>query len=253
MDCEDLMLKFSVILALLLSCVYPAPIYPAEARQSSFEIVENMTVDATQIGEGTISKTFLGTAWISKTTEKSSDLITAGHVCKSLKVIPVSVIDYSTFTVKTVALPVTSDSYELRDRNGNETPVKIVLDDDKVDLCMLRSAKPLGFPLEIADNDPPYASSTWDISAAGGLWGGGVAPIIDLKYAGRGKIWGDDVEALVFTGLAQGGASGSAIMYQGRVVAVLTEASTNYIRMASGVPHEVVQKFIDRAEAQKTN
>lgn len=245
------MLKFSVVLALLLSCVYPAPIFPAQARGSSFEVVESLSVDASQIGQGTVSKTFVGTAWISKTTTKASDLVTAGHICTTAKTITVSTIDYATFTVKTIELPIVSVSYKLRDRDGNETSATVVLDDDTVDLCMLRSEKPLGFPLELASEDPPYASSAWDISAAGGLWGGGVAPIIDLKYAGRGKIWGDDVESLVFTGLAQGGASGSAIMYKGRVVAVLTEASTNYIRMASGVPHEVVQKFIDRAESQK--
>ncbi len=248
------MKRIVVLFAVLGSCI-PLPNHPTplEVSRSTYKIVVDEDVDVSEMTgvENDHRHTGgSGTAWVSGRSLGKSSLMTAGHTCETGKFIEYAKLDIVDGELKIVVLklPIIGVTYDLQASDGTSFKgATVVLDDDELDLCMLTIAGDLGDPLPIADHDPPYGSHSIDVGAPTGLWGGGVAPIIDLVFSGRGQIFGQPPDALAFTGLGAPGSSGSAIVYQGRVVGVLTLGSVRYTRLMTSVPWNVIRPFIRRA------
>ncbi len=184
---------------------------------------------------------FMGTAFVVANKDGYSYLLTAGHICD----------DSTLYDTETIfgKLPVISTSYTLKDADDNLlTDVKVVLDDDNIDLCMLRVRTNIPEqPIKIADNDPPYAAHIHYIGAPKGHFGGGVTPIFEGLFIGRGELFSGDIECLNFTVTGAPGASGSPMLYNGKAVGVLTIVSKDFYTEVGAVPHEIVSQFIKRA------
>ena len=221
-------------------------------------LVDNpdLLVDAKLLSEGdnTAKVGWSGTGWVAANGVGHSYVMTAGHVCESGKVYHLEYIDWSTFTVKKVDLPILSTEHTLINRDNTEFPGGTVLADEDLDddyngkdLCVIGVPGYLGKAFPLATQDPPYGTSSEVIGAPTGLWGGGVAITANLKYSGRGTVFHTKTDGLSFTGEAAPGNSGSAITYQGRVVALLNLGGKRFPSLSVGVPHEEIRDFLRRA------
>jgi hypothetical protein len=244
-------------------CFGPSPRWahyesPDDAQHSVYKVKASMEVDVTEVladlgGSDTIrTLDWSGTGWVEQSSTKESFVVTAGHVCNTEKVYHYDEINFDTWTVKTIDLPIKSVSYSLEDQDGTEFKnAKVVLADDTkgVDLCMLSVAGDLGVPLSISGHDPRYTQQGWYIGAPHGIWGGGIAGVYQVTFMGRGTPWEtEDGERLVFSSaIAAAGASGSPVMYEGEVVGVLVETSRKFETFMTAIPWNVLEKFTDKA------
>lgn len=195
-----------------------------------------------------------GTGWVASRENGKSFVVSAGHVCESRDFFTVEVFDLAAWTINEVKLPIIEKRHTLLSRENIEVgPVTILADEDLgddfsgPDMCLIGASGDLGTPLPIGDSDPEYASHAEVIGAPTGLWGGNIAIIADLKYSGRGNVWGGGVEeSLAFTGDVAGGNSGSAIMQDGKVVAMLNFGGTRFKELTTGVPWEKLRDFLRR-------
>lgn len=197
-----------------------------------------------------------GTGWVAARENGRSYVMTAGHVCESGEFLTVSVIDWETFTIRDVKLPIIEKKHTLLSREDIEMGPAVVLSDEDLneetmsgpDMCLLGVQGDVGIPLPIANGDPEYATHAEVIGAPTGLWGGNIAVTADLKFSGRGNVWGGSVaEGLAFTGDVAGGNSGSAIMKDGRVVAMLNLGGSRFKELTTGVPWETLRDFLRRS------
>lgn len=276
---RNVLLKIATILLVLLAACRPGrPSYvtAADARESVYKLKVSITLDLSPILQETDGSTqplvvmnekgrrldasplnrtadltSAGTTWVVDRKGSASYLLTAGHVCETSATYPVRYIDWENWTVRTVELRVTKRSHTAVSYQGVEEDLVVIADEDLepktfagTDLCLLGALADLGRPLPIADKDPEYASHSEVIGAPAGLWGGGVAVIADLKFSGRGNVWGGKVaESLAFTGDVIGGNSGSPIIHNGRVVALLNLGGVRFNELTTGVPWEELKKF----------
>lgn len=197
-----------------------------------------------------------GTGWVAARENGRSFVMTAGHVCESGNFYAVQVMDWEKWEIREVKLPIIDAKHTLLSREDIEIgPVTVMADEDLneetmagPDMCLVGVHGDLGTPLPLASADPAYASQAEVIGAPTGLWGGGIAIAADLKFSGRGNVWGGTVaEGLAFTGDVAGGNSGSAIMKDGKVVAMLNLGGSRFKELTTGVPWENLRDFLRRA------
>lgn len=204
--------------------------------------------------DGTVEVGWTGTAWVVDRSSGSTFLMTAGHVCETRDFFETWYVDWDTWTIETIKLPIVEKSHTLISRENVEIPTTVLADEDLNeetyagnDLCLLGSQGDLGTPLPLGKEDPAYGSHSEVIGAPAGLWGGGIAVTADLKFSGRGNVWGGGVaESLAFTGDVVGGNSGSAIMHNGRVVALLNLGGVRFKELTTGIPWEEIRAFFRR-------
>lgn len=195
-----------------------------------------------------------GTAWVAEYERGTSYLVTAGHVCESRT----EVEDVDPFFGVTVGkLKVHRVDYRLTAEDGTEVrDLTVLVDDDDADLCVMSHRGWLAAPLPIATEDPERYARGWYAGAPAGVWGEGVAMTYDLVYDGRGRPFsgkcGPDMKICeadgeVVSGSVTGGASGSAILFGGRVVGVLNLALGRFPDLGVAVPWNAVRRDLDRA------
>lgn len=241
-----------IVLALLTACNGCVPFFHSrvtreESTASVYKIRLDMTVDASSLGGADQVKTGgSGTAWVAANEDGVTYLITAGHVCNTgteLKGQDMFGNDY--------ALPILERSYTLIDKNDQEfTALTIARDNDGdgIDTCVITSKGDFGPPLPISNDDPAYGSRGWYIGAPAGLWGGGIAGIYEMTAMGRGQVFGGGHDSLAFSSAeAAPGASGSPIIFNGRVVGMLTQVARRFQTLTTGIPHEVLKSELDKA------
>ena len=201
--------------------------------QSVYKVIADVEVGLGDETGATLHVGWSGTAWTVAREHGHSFLMTAGHVCET--------------SDEMEGLPILSVSYTLVARDGTRisgaTPV---LDDDDADLCTLAVVGDLGEPMSLATVDPEYGAVCTDIGAPRGYFGEGIAPIAELRYSGRGTIFGDH-EGLGFVGLIDHGSSGSPVVCDGRVVGLLNLGSNDYVRLGLAVPYEAIREHLIRA------
>jgi len=232
-----------IILASCSAWMRPEGSFAESLSKNVFKItlLETAEVPMASGINSTLSVESFGTAWIHRSDGNRTLLITAGHICETS-----THLDYGQFG----KLRVASRAYTLLDADGTKHEgVKVIFDDDEVDLCMVSVPGSIGKGLRLADKDPPYAADVTFIGAPHGIWGGNIALIFGGKFSGRGKL--AKVEFSVFTllGSAQG-ASGSPIFYEGRVVGVLSRVARHLPAVTFAAPWDSLRDFISRAESK---
>lgn len=206
-----------------------------------------------ELREKTADIGWVGTGWVAAKRNGNSYLMTAGHVCESGDFFELEYFDWETFEMRTVQLPIIKKVHKVVSRDNIETEVTVLADEDLnadgsgPDMCLTAVHGDFGPVLPLATEDPGYAEHAAVIGAPTGLWGGGIAPTADLKFSGRGNIWGGKIEtSLAFTGDVAGGNSGSAIMQDGKVVALLNFGGRRFKELTTGIPWDVLQDFLRR-------
>lgn len=196
---------------------------------------------------------WVGTGWTVDRRAGRSFVMTAGHVCETERFYSVKVFDWDTGEVKTVELPIVSRSHNLVSRDNVKVAASVVRDEDLdkdfdgIDLCLMGAMADLGRPLAIADSDPVYGDRAEVVGGPRGLWGGGVAVASDVKFTGRGSVFGVNPAGLAFNGEVAPGNSGSAVVYRGEVVGLISLAAIRFPSLCHAVPHGTIRGFLQRA------
>lgn len=187
-----------------------------------------------ELGGSTYHFRFMGTAWISGHVKSRTQVVTAGHLCETRKnyeyvTVQLAVKDGMLVLEKKVyQLPILSVKYKLAASDGTETEgLQVRQDNDETDVCSLTAPGDLGAALRIADDDPEYGERCYYIGAPMGIWGDGVAMIAETTFAGRWQPE-EGPEMLAFSGAVAGGASGSPMICDGKVVGVLDRGGTRF-------------------------
>lgn len=234
---------FIALLSSACAC-FQRPMTRVESSHSVYQI-------GVTVHEGTGDVGWWGTGWVVARDGGRSYIMTAGHVCETRQAIedpdPLGLGTGSMSVVKSV-------DYVLIAPSGQQYEgAEVVLDDDSVDLCVLSIKGDFGDPIPLASVDPQYGSRGWYVGAPRAIWGGGIAGIYEVTYSGRGTPFkgGCDIcdnEMEVFsTSEGAPGASGSPILVNGRVVAVLNMVSSRFPTFTVGVPWDTVRAFLGRA------
>lgn len=204
--------------------------------------------------ESTATLRWSGTGWVSGNSNGKSYVMTAGHVCESREVFHIEGMDWAAGKYVKYDLPIVKTEHRMVGRDGTKfSDSQVIRDEDLdenhngIDLCMLGVAGDLGAALPIASEDPPYGSPSEVVGAPRGLWGGGVAVASDVKFSGRGSVFGTAPDGLAFNGNVAPGNSGSAVLYKGRVVGLISLGATQFPTLSHAVPHEMIRSFIRRA------
>lgn len=236
-----------LFLLLLLGCgiIRPMPVSPQVVSRSVYKVeFSGEFVDEADPFRQSILLAWTGTAWVVRYERDRSFLMTAGHVC---------VMEGGSTVDKGPprrGFDVSKVRYVLVAADGTRYPGATALaDDDALDLCLLVIPGNLGTPLPLADEDPPYSAEGYYIGAPHGLWGGGIAGYYATRFSGRGTPWlNAPAEALAFsTAEGAGGASGSPLVFKGRVVALYNFLAQGFGTFSTGVPHEVIRGFLQRS------
>lgn len=183
-----------------------------------------------------------GTAWVhSHSAEgRSSNMITAGHVCESGDTMDVG--------PPFGHIPVIDVTYKFIDAHGlYHTQAVVIADDDALDLCMVRVVGNLGTPIPMATQDPTYGADIRYIGAPKGHWGGRVALIFAGLFSGRGNPFKTAETYLTITVEGAPGASGSPVLHDGKAIGVLVAGARNFWNLIVAVPHDDVRMFADKA------
>lgn len=235
-----------LLVLLLVGCgvIRQGPVTPQVVAHSVYKVeFSGDFVDEADPLRQVVPLTWTGTAWVIRNERGRSFLMTAGHVC---------VMDAANVVDKGPprrGFDVSKAQYTLVAADGTRFGgATAIADDDELDLCLLTVPGDLGTPLPLADEDPPYAAEGYYIGAPHGIWGGGIAGYYATRFSGRGKPWGDSPEALAFS-TAEGahGASGSPLMFRGRVVGLYNLLARDFGTFSTGVPYEVIRGFLQRS------
>jgi len=238
---------FVMLLSSACAC-YQRPMTRVESSHSVYQIGVTVHEDVGDVG-------WWGTGWVVARYGGRSYIMTAGHVCETRKAIenpdPLGLGTGDMAVVKSVDYTLIASDDKKYDG------ATVVLDDDDVDLCVLAIQGDFGEPMPLAGVDPQYGSRGWYVGAPRAIWGGGIAGIYETTYSGRGTPFKGGCEdgsklcdnaAEVFS-TAEGapGASGSPILVDGRVVAVLNMVDGRFPTFTVGVPWDTVRAFLARA------
>ncbi len=254
-DMNRMMIVILTMLAACGSCSHYAdgnfggrPLTDDVARDSVYKVTITQVLDTSsfppELGLGATQDVgHMGTAWVVGHKDNATFLLTAGHICDNATTVEVS---------KAIpALNVVSTHYNLISRDGTEfSGVTVVNDDDDHDLCLLTVAGDLGPAIPLG-SDPEYGQHVRYIGAPHGHWGGGLAPIFEGIFAGRGYPYGMKTgtdpshERIMVTVNAAGGASGSPIMYRGSAIGILVSTYTDTSWEVAAVPADQIKKFIE--------
>lgn len=215
----------------------------SELRGSVFKIMVTQNIDTSSLVEmGLDKKTEIshsGTAWIAGYTKDRTLLITAGHVCPNLTL-------YKTGSDLIGDLPVIGTKMSLlgADSEDEIEPVEVISDDDEIDLCMISAPGIFGTALPIANRLPKYGATVEYAGAPHGHFGHGIAPIFDGRIAGRGYPFSKEHGEFVIIDTPSGpGASGSPVLYDGRVIGVIVAGYKDFWNEMACVPYDVIKKF----------
>lgn len=202
---------------------------------------------------------WMGTAWVVDHVGPHTYMMTAGHVCETADTEQVRTgfmgLDVKEFPIKSV-------EYKFESADGGDvTGARVLVDDDKVDLCVLAVQGDLGTAIPLGDHDPKFGQDGFYIGAPHGLWGNGVAGIFNIKYMGRGNPFKGncsedmpfcDTDELAFSSAeAAGGASGSPMIVDGYAVAVLNFGPRSFGTWTMGVPWEDMHKALAQAKHEE--
>lgn len=206
--------------------------------------------DAGIVFPGTMTLAHMGTAWVLKNDGKRSLIMTAGHVCEGGWTYHEDANPM--LGTPDLDLPVIQQSHILISSNGKRiTGAEVVWDVDEVktgnDLCMLIVDGVLGEGLSIATQDPPYGADIRYVGAPAGVWGGGNPLIYPGLFSGRGTLFDYGESLTLNLAKGAGGASGSPVFYDERVIGVFNLISTRHDTTGTAVPWDVIRKFIDEA------
>lgn len=211
------------------------------------------SISSKKVSENTVELNWVGTGWTVEQRGGRSFVMTAGHVCETSRFYEAKIFDWDLLTVRVVQLPVVDRSHKLVSRDNVEVTANVIRDEDLdskfngIDLCLMGAMADLGPPLRIADSDPKYGDRAEVVGGPRGLWGGGIAVASDVKFTGRGSVFGVNPAGVAFNGEVAPGNSGSAVVYRGHVVGLISLAAIKFPSLCHAVPHGDIKDFLRRA------
>jgi Trypsin-like peptidase domain len=234
----------------------------AQTAAAVFKMTEKVRVRAVNPAQGEEpddTRDWTGTAWIighDTIADQNTYLMTAGHMCEDRK----QIVETDDMFGVSESFDVLGVDYTVISSDDYVSVARPVLIDHDVDLCVVKVMDDLGPPLPIASADPDYAERGWYVGAPKGIWGGGLAPFVEVAFNGRaapfkGQCEDDMVAACAHEGMlfssygAIGGASGSPVLVEGQVVGLLNMSAPPFRPIFSAVPWEVIRRTFDRALA----
>lgn len=214
------------LIACQISAVRPGyPVTPNVAVKSTFKV--NKLYDGSEGGSGT--------AWVVKTTDKWTYLLTAGHLCDDTIESPFG----------TVTFQYTKKDYVLTSPQGDRyaaTEVKKAYNSILgTDLCLLKVPDFLAQPLLISARDPEYAERLYYVGAPVGMYGvEGFAPVYEGLYCGHKYMCAPTI----------GGASGSPIFMGDGVVGVLVTVDRRFHHITGFITRQAILDFMEDAKRE---
>lgn len=172
-------------------------------------------------------------------------ILTAGHVCHDEKEITIK--DPSDET-KTVDLPVIIIDFTVTNSDGEKFEhATIVKKDDLNDLCVLEVTGITGPVMKLASKLPEVGSKIYYAGAPAGIWFPPAVPIFVGIYDGLAK---DDSPygKFMFSMPVIGGASGSGVVYGGRLVGVVVQGYTKFPLIGYATPLNAIKDILKAAQ-----
>jgi len=134
---------------------------------------------------------------------------------------------------------------QIYDFYGDYWDAKIVMQDSKLDLCLIETNMPISREINVAEEMPELGDEIYSIAAPLGFGGNGAA----LHF--NGQFSGCDGSHCYFTIPAAGGSSGSLILNgKGEVVGMTQMAAHRMQNVAFGVGAAQIRDFLTRAEEE---
>lgn len=218
-------------------------------RETGFEVLSTSDNTA-QVG-------WSGTSWVAVNLHIRSYAMTAGHVCESGDSYELQFIDWNTWEVVSLKLPILKKEHTLVARDGAEIIAKVIRDEDMDDsyngndLCLLGAPGDLGPSISIGNFDPEFGETCTVVGAPRGLWGGGIAVASDVKFSGRGSVFEVEPDGLAFNGLVAQGNSGSAVVCRGQALGVISLGSRQFPSLIHAVDYGRTAEFLKKALHRK--
>ena len=209
------MKKLLCTLALVVGCYVPKGVEYAETSESAADATRTIMIsmDGYEVGGGT--------AWVVASGSDATWYMTAGHVCDP------------EFT------------YSLVSRDGTKEPnIRVVKDDDTVDLCLLEGAPSKSPVMHLSHEEPSYGDWLSYVGSPDLSFGGGVAPVFHGQYTGL------DTEMNLYAASmpGYGGSSGSAVVNaKGEVIGVLVRGDARFPMLVYLVTLPDIRQFIEDA------
>ncbi len=137
-------------------------------------------------------------------------------------------------------------TYDIKRLDGRSFTAKIVYEDAKIDVCLLRVEELIGVPVHFT-NPPPLGTQVISTGAPKGVWGVDRGVINDGRYCGVRQPEEDaeyEYPLLTLSGVSGGGASGGPAWYRGRVFGLVRATRTEHGYIVFAVPSYEVQKAV---------
>ena len=185
------------------------------------------TGDCESMTVGNVSAT--GSGFIIKSTEDTSYVLTAGHVCTPPR--PNFEIDMSMLEI--------GYKVDLKTGYGREASAAILAIDTDNDICLLQASKRLGPALKISASDIMLHDEVYNMASPAGLASSLAVPVFRGYYVG-------ELDTLsIFSIPAVPGSSGSPIMNKdNEVISLVSAAAVRFDEYAIGPRTKDLREFI---------
>jgi len=190
------------------------------------QILNVITPESKTKGLGHLPEFGTGSIVASDIRAQESLVLTAGHVC----VTPESHKTRLAEDGDPVELPVISSTYKIQDIEGVWHDATVQSLDMSHDLCVLRIRKFVGPVAEVTSSMPPLGALLLNPSAPARTFMKWTVPVFEGYFSGFWKFKDmDEGDAMLVTSIpAMGGASGSGVYYQGKIIGILTRVDSEF-------------------------
>lgn len=243
----------AVIMAVIASCISCAPAingnlkldsrYLRTVSKSAVKVNVERLIDTSKISDIVGADVFLdkgsGSGTVVAVKNGRSLILTAAHVC--VDTTPVEPIPGIVLPVLTVEFTVTTLSGQVIDGS-------VLVKDDKNDVCVLEIAGVAGTVMEIADALPDVGEEVSYVGAPLGVWHPNAVPLIVGRY--DGLIFDSRAGAykLMLSMPIAGGASGSGLIHNGKLVGVVIEVYRNFNNLGHAADLASVKRIVRLAK-----
>jgi S1-C subfamily serine protease len=138
-----------------------------------------------------------------------------------------------------------NDRYLVNDQDGKKHRAKVVLIDNDIDICLLKTRYMRQKPLQLAYEAPKKGEKLYNLNAAAAIWSSGGTMLLEGVYSG---IYDEKDKSYVYTIPAYPGSSGSPILNQfGKLVGMIHSVHGRFNNISFGTSLQQTSDFIKKA------